>query len=576
MQPPGLPALRRHHLVFLVLILLFLIVFFFYPLAAVMQGGLQNSERHFSVAPLFKMLTDSYYQRIILFTLTQALLSTVLAVLLGLPGAYLLARFHFKGKRLVRALTTIPFVLPSILVVLGFVLFFGNNGILNRGLMALLRLREPPLRILYSLKAILLAHAFYNFPICIRIVSGLWSRVNPHLEEAARSLGARGWRLFRRVTLPQILPGVLASAALIFIFCFMSFAIVLVLGGGPRYATLEVEVYRLAKIGLDLDAASRLALIGSALTLLLLYGYIKLQQRAGFAESTLAGYETKPISSVFGKPASLLISGYLLILAFVVLAPMLAVIYYSFLRRFGWAGQTHLSFHWYRLLFSGAPGNGTLAWGAPAGGSLTRSVSYLRAIRNSLVYGVLTVLCALPLGTAIAYLSGKKRFFGRHALEALAMLPLGISTIILGLGYLKIAQISRLAPGRAGIVAVHTVIAYPFVIRSVSAMLRKIKPSLPEAARSLGAGPRRLFFKIELPLLKPGILAAAAFAFAISLGEINATLMLYRPELISIPVAIYRLIGSYNFFAACAMGSLLMLTSLLAFMVIDRIGEGVF
>ena len=283
MQPPGLPALRRHHLVFLVLILLFLIVFFFYPLAAVMQGGLQNSERHFSVAPLFKMLTDSYYQRIILFTLTQALLSTVLAVLLGLPGAYLLARFHFKGKRLVRALTTIPFVLPSILVVLGFVLFFGNNGILNRGLMALLRLREPPLRILYSLKAILLAHAFYNFPICIRIVSGLWSRVNPHLEEAARSLGARGWRLFRRVTLPQILPGVLASAALIFIFCFMSFAIVLVLGGGPRYATLEVEVYRLAKIGLDLDAASRLALIGSALTLLLLYGYIKLQQRAGFA-----------------------------------------------------------------------------------------------------------------------------------------------------------------------------------------------------------------------------------------------------------------------------------------------------
>lgn len=582
MQPPGFRALRRHHLVFLVLILLFLTVFFFYPLAAVMQGGLQDSQRRFSVTPLFKLLADSYYQRIILFTLTQALLSTVLAVLLGLPGAYLLARFHFKGKRLVRALTTIPFVLPSILVVLGFVLFFGNNGILNRGLMALLRLREPPLRILYSLKAILLAHAFYNFPICIRIVSGLWSRINPHLEEAARSLGARGWRLFRRVTLPQILPGVLASAALIFIFCFMSFAIVLVLGGGPRYATLEVEVYRLAKIGLDLGAASRLALIGSALTLLLLYGYIKLQQRAGFAESTLAVYETRPISSVFGKPASLLISAYLVILAFVVLAPMLAVIYYSFLRRFGWAGQTHLSLHWYRLLFSGAPGDGALAsgalaWSAQTGGALTRgSASYLRAIRNSLVYGVLTVLCALPLGTAIAYLTGKKHFFGRHALEALAMLPMGISTIILGLGYLKIAQISRLAPGRAGIVAVHTVIAYPFVIRAVSAMMRKIKPSLPEAARSLGAGPRQLFFRIELPLLKPGILAAAAFAFAISLGEINATLMLYRPELISIPVAIYRLIASYNFFAACAMGSLLMLTSLLAFMAIDRIGEGVF
>jgi thiamine transport system permease protein len=343
--------------------------------------------------------------------------------------------------------------------------------------------------------------------------------------------------------------------------------VVLVLGGGPRYATLEVEVYRLAKIGLDLGAASRLALIGSLLTLAFLYVYIKLQQRAGFAESTGAVYELKTISAAFGKPASLLILVYLIVMTLVVLAPMLAVVYYSFLRRFGWAGQTSLSLHWYRMLVSSALAKGARTYG---------SVPYLKAILNSLFYGALTVLCALPLGTAIAYLTGKKNFFGRHGLEALAMLPMGISTIILGLGYLKIAPVFRLAGGRAGIVAAHTVIAYPFVIRAVSAMLRKIKPSLTEAARSLGADPRRLFFRIELPLLKPGILAAAAFAFAISLGEINATLMLYRPELISIPVAIYRLISSYNFFAACAMGTLLMLTSLLSFIVIDRIGEGVF
>jgi thiamine transport system permease protein len=563
MRSPGIWALRGHHLLLLLLILLFLGLFFYYPLITVLHGGIRGTEQRFSLQPLVSLLADGYYRRIILFTFTQALLSTVLAVLFGLPGAYLLARFRFPGKRLVRALTTIPFVLPSILVVLGFVLFFGNNGILNRALMSWLQLDEPPLRVLYSLKAILLAHAFYNFPICIRIVSGLWSRINPHLEEAARSLGARGWRLFRRVTLPQIMPGVLASAALIFIFCFMSFAVVLVLGGGPRYATLEVEVYRLAKVGLDLGAASRLAAIGSLLTLLFLYVYIKLQQRASFAEAAGAGWELRPLSAVFGKAGALTalaVLVYLVLMAVVVLAPMLSVVYFSFLRRFGWAGQTHLSLHWYRMLL---------------GGSLS-GVSYLRAIHNSLIYGALTVLCALPLGTAIAYLTGRKQFFGRHGLETLAMLPMGVSTIILGLGYLKLAPVFRLTGGRAGIVAAHTVIAYPFVIRAVSSMVRKISPSLPEAARSLGANPRRLFFKIELPLLKPGILAGAAFAFAISLGEINATLMLYKPSLISIPVAIYRLISSYNFFAACAMGSLLMLTSLLAFIVIDRIGEGVF
>jgi thiamine transport system permease protein len=560
MRPPGVRALRRHHLLLLLLVLLFLGLFFYYPLITVLHGGVRDTEQRFSLRPLIGLLADAYYRRIILFTFTQALLSTLLAVLLGLPGAYLLARFRFRGKRLVRALTTIPFVLPSILVVLGFVLFFGNNGILNRALMSWLHLQEPPLRILYSLKAILLAHAFYNFPICIRIVSGLWSRINPHLEEAARSLGARGWRLFRRVTLPQIMPGVLASAALIFIFCFMSFAVVLVLGGGPRYATLEVEVYRLAKVGLDLGEATRLAAIGSLLTLIFLYVYIKLQQRAAFAETPSAGWALKPLSAAFGKPAAFAFLLYLVLMAAVVLAPMLSVVYFSFLRRFGWAGQTHVSLHWYRVLLSGTLGG----------------ISYLRAIRNSLVYGVLTVLCALPLGTAIAYMTGRKRFFGRHGLESLAMLPMGVSTIILGLGYLKLAPVFRLVGGRAGIVAAHTVIAYPFVIRAVSAMVRKISPSLPEAARSLGADPRRLFFRVELPLLKPGILAGAAFAFAISLGEINATLMLYEPRLISIPVAIYRLISSYNFFAACAMGSLLMLTSLLAFIVIDRIGEGVF
>ena len=544
--------------------LVFFTLFFFYPLTAILAGGITNAEGRFSLSRIFQMLSDPYYTKIIAFTLKQALLSTLLSLLLGLPGAYLLARTDFRGKNILKSFTTIPFVLPSILVVLGFVRFFGNNGVLNRALMGLFSLEEPPLKILYSLKAILLAHAFYNFPICIRIVGSVWSRINPHTEEAARSLGARGVRLFMRIGLPQILPGILASAALIFVFCFMSFAIIMVLGGGPRFTTLEVEVYRQAKISLDLNSASSLAIIGAVISLLMLYLYIKFQQKTSFAETFHTGLEKVKLSRIMSRYLGIPVILYLIFVILVIAAPMLSVIHYSFIQRSGWAGDTSFTFKWYGQVLLGVGGK--------------NAFPYLRAILYSLFFGAMTVLFSLPLGTSFAFLTVRKDFIGKHGFESLLMLPLGVSAIILGLGYLKAFRSFPLPIHGHwyAIVLAHTIIATPFVIRSVTAVMRKISPTLKEAALCLGANPWQLFWRIELPMLRPGIITAAAFAFALSLGELTATLMLTRPDLITIPIAIYRLIGAYNFQAACAMGSLLMLTSFAAFFIIDRLGQEVF
>ncbi len=542
--------------------LAFLALFFYYPLVSMLAGGLSDAAGRFSLGRVLAILRDPYYQRIIGFTFEQAFLSTLLSLALGFPGAYLLARYEFPGKRVVRALSTVPFVLPSIILVLGFVRFFGNNGVLNRLLAGLLHLREPPLHVLYSFWAILLAHAFYNFPVAMRIISSLWARLPPTLEEAARSLGAHGPRLFLRVTLPQLAPGVLASAALIYIFCFLSFAVVLVLGGGPRFTTLEVEIYRLAKVGLDLPAASALALIGALLSLLALFAYLRLQARAAFAEELELAPAGGRLSELLRRPLGFLVPLYLAFLVLVVLAPILTVVGYSLQGRAGWS-VGGFSLAWYgRLLHPGEV--------------------YLRAIRNSLVFAGLTVALSVPLGTALAYL-GSRRKTGSSVLEPLLMLPLGVSTIILGLGYLRAYRVlpwlgAAFGPlsgsgGWPAVVFAHTVIAYPFVVRAVSPVLRKIKPSLPEAARSLGAGSWQLFLRLELPLLKSALLTGAAFAFGISVGEINATLMLATPQLTTMPIAVYRLIGSYNFVGASAMGTLLMLLCFLAFLVIDRMGK---
>jgi thiamine transport system permease protein len=429
--------------------------------------------------------------------------------------------------------------------------------------MDLFSLDDPPLRILYSLKAILLAHAFYNFPIGIRVIGSVWGRINPRTEDAARSLGAGGFRLFWKVSFPQILPGILSSAALIFVFCFMSFVIILVLGGGPRFTTLEVEVYRQAKVSLDLESASSLAIVGSCISLFLLYLYIKLQQRTGFSEAPGDAQESKPLSRLFRGAGAVLLIPYLLVVLTVIVAPMLSVIQYSFTQRQGWAGEITYTFRWYRQILFGGGGRTV--------------IPYTRALLNSLFYGIMTVAFSLPIGTALAHVTTRRRYPGRHASESLLMLPLGVSAVILGLGYLRAFRgFPFPIHGRwYAIVLVHTVIAAPFVIRAVSAVMKKIPPGVQEAARSLGAGPWKLFWHIELPLLKPGILTAAAFAFALSIGEVTATLMLTRADLITLPIAIYRLIGSYQFQAACAMGTVVMLVSLAAFFIIDRLGEEV-
>ena len=532
----------------------FLFLFFFYPLGSVMIGGLRDHEGRLSFVRVARLLGDAYYLRIIGFTVKQAVLSTLLSVAIGLPGAYLLARYEFVGKRLIRALTTVPFVLPSIIVVLGFVRVFGNNGLVNRFLMATFHLDDPPLRILYSLRGILLAHAFYNFPICVRIVSSLWARIHPGTEEAARSLGAHGIRLFWNTTLRQILPGILSAAALIFIFCLLSFAVVLVLGGGPRHATIEVEVYRLTKVSLDLATGSALAIIGACLSLISLYIYVRLQHWSGFSERMGSNSDKPRLSSVLHSPLGVFFVSYLFLMAVVILAPMASVLAYSFQERTGWRLQ-HVSVEWYRRI-------------------LSATGPYLRAVLNSLLFGGMTVALSVPVGTLLAYVLCRSRTVWKHVAEAVVMLPIGVSTIMLGLGYLIAYQRLpwRMVGSWYAIVFAHSVIAYPFVIRVLTATLRKISLALREAASSLGAGPWQIFRYLELPLSKSALVTGAAFSFGISVGEINATLMLYDPDLVTIPVVIYRLISSYNFIGACAMGSVLIVFCLIAFLIIDHAG----
>ncbi len=553
---------ERPHAVFLA-VAAFLLLFFYIPVGHVFLKAFVR-EGSFDPSLFTSTLLSPYTGRIVGFTFFQALLSTLFSLALGLPGAYILTKYRFPGRSLVRSISAVPFVLPPILVVLGFVIFFGNNGYINRVLMTIFDLSKPPLHILYSLKAIILAHGFYNFPIALRVVSSLWQSLPPTQEWAASTLGAKGWRLFRSITLPQLLPSIYAASALIFMFCFTSFAVILVLGGGPDLTTVEVEIYRLARISFDLHSAAALSIIALVLTLAVMYLYIRLQSSSSYHQAVSGGGEESRRNPVRPAPLSrLLMSLYAAVTLLVIAGPLAAVVIHSFREPVSWSGGTVFTLKWYAQI---------LGFGSGAGGRFSQVA--VEAVSNSVAIGILTTAVAVPVGTALSYFTVRHSPRFRRLIDTLTMAPMTTSSVVLGLGYLLLSRTfsppEQLAP--LFIVGAHAVISYPFVVRTVSSVLRKISPSQRYAAMLLGSPPGRVFRTVELPLITPALFAGAAFTFGISLGEMNATLVL-SSSTTTIPIAIYRLIGSYNFYGACALGTVLVLVSLGSFLLLDTYAE---
>jgi thiamine transport system permease protein len=271
MQDRATRLRRMLRLAALSLPLVFLLLFFLYPLSAILVRSIQLTE-------LPEWPRASYIARLLWFTFWQAAVSTLLTLALGLPGAHVFARYRFAGKPLLEALTTIPFVLPTLIVGTAFLALIGPNGIANTALMQLLGLGEPPLDLQHTIWIILLAHVFYNYSVVVRIVSTFWANLNPSLEEAARALGASRWQAWREVTLPLLLPSVAAAGLLTFLFCFTSFGVIIVLGG-PRFATIEVEIYRQAVQQLNLSRAALLSVIQLLITFAVMSAYTRLQRR---------------------------------------------------------------------------------------------------------------------------------------------------------------------------------------------------------------------------------------------------------------------------------------------------------
>ena len=498
------------------------------------------------------MLSDSYYLGRIWFTIWQAVVSTLLTLAIGLPAAFLFARYDFPGKTLLKAVSTLPFVMPTIVVAMGFTALFGSQGIVNSVLMSAFGLDDPPVKITNTLIIIFMAHAFYNYAIIVRIVSALWANLDPNLEHSAKVLGAGPVRTFYHVTLPLLLPAIVSASLLAFAFSFTSFGVVLVLGG-PQFATLEVAIYELTAKLFRLPLAGALAMIQLAFT----YFFLLLYSR--FQEQSVVRMDLKPREATSRRAAHwrdrFFVLGMVIVLLFM-LSPMIALVvrWATFEGGFGTAQMANL--------FSDERGS-------------YFHLSPLKIIWNSLRFAMITVAISLVIGTIISYVITNLRRRWRNVADALFMLPLGVSAVTLGFGY--IIALGRPPLDLRGswviLVIAHSLVAYPFVIRSILPVLKGMNPNLREAAAVLGATPSRVFLFVELPMIAPALLVGATFAFAVSMGEFGASLILVRNEFTTMPVAIFRFLGlpgAANLGMALGMSCLLMAVVAVGFIAIER------
>jgi thiamine transport system permease protein len=505
----------------------FLAVFFLWPVLAILQRGLTSP----AGASVLTVLGSAGTWSLVAFTVGQALASTVVALLAGLPVAFVLARCRLPGLTVLRVAVLVPFVLPTVVVGLAFRALMPGGGVAS----------------------IVLANAFFNVAVVARTVAGLWAHLDRRAEDAARSLGASRSRTFTSVTLPALAPALGSAAAVVFLFCATSFGVVLVLGGA-RYRTLETEIYLRTVQLLDLSGAAALSLLQlAAVVAVLVIGAVARRRREtalslrGRRESARrpAGGEWAVVGLAAGVVGLLLV-------------PVVVLALRSVSTSDGWGLDGYRA-----LAGRGFPGTLQVS-------GVDAAVNSVRAATDATVLAVtLGVLASVVLVTL-----GRGRFRFAETLDTALMLPLGVSAVTVGFGYLitldRLPGDLRTSP--ALVPLAQAIVVTPLVIRIVLPVLRSIDVRLRQAAATLGAGPLRVWREVDVPLAGRSLLTAIAFGYVVALGEFGATSFLARPDTATLPVAIGRLIsrpGAVNYQMAYAACTLLMVVTVAVVLLVE-------
>lgn len=510
--------------VFLVVLSL-LVILLLYPVVVVLSVA-------FTVDGKFSFLnfTNFFANKLFLECFSNSLLVAIAAVIttsvIGIPLAYFLTRYEFPGKRILEILATVPIIIPPFVGAIGLTYFFGKYGIVNLFLRETFQMNSLPF--LKGPIGILFVETIHLYPLIFLNCSAALAGIDPSLEESAKNLGARGFRLFRTIIFPLMMPGYAAGALLVFIWSFSDLGTPLML---QYFKLLAPQAYSRITYFTILDVNGYIICVllaaVSLLTLLLVRKYVSLRQysiiSSGISQAVL-------VRKLRGKKL-LLVLPFCIIVVLISLTPHIGILLASFAKVWSmtYLPEIYTLDHYSEVLF--------------------RTPQF---IQNTLLYCSISAALDIILGAIIAYLIIRKTFIGKDLLDALAMLPFAIPGIVIGIGYLRMFYSLKIPWLGVPLTATwfilpmsYTIRRLPYTVRSSFASLQQIDISLEEASMNLGTNRFQTFLRITMPLMLPGIIAGGILAFVNAAIEISTTLFL-TPSLERAPLSfgIYQYI--YN------------------------------
>jgi len=494
----------------------FLAIFFALPVAGMLARGFAPGGV-LDLGGFAEVLGRARTQRIIGFTLAISAAATVISVVVGVPVAHALYRLALPGRRTLRAIVAMPFVLPTVVVGVMFRSLLAEGGALGG------------LGLDGEWGGILAAFVFFNLAVVVRTVGAAWEGLDRRPEEAAGTLGAGPATVFRTVTLPALAPSIISAASIVFLFCATAFGVVLTMGG-LAYGTVETEIYLLTTALFDLRGAAVLSVVQ-------LVAVVAMLLLADRARSRDAGTQRAAKSAIApGRVTAYAMGSVIatvLAVAFVAV-PVLALVVRSLRRQGEWTLDYYLALG----RVGGADGRSALP------------VTVWEALGTSWRIAIDATILAVVLGLLVAVLvSRPARSPGglrwRRLLDGVVMLPLGVSAVTVGFGFLITLDRPPLDLRTSPVLIpiAQAIVALPLVVRTLAPVLRAIDDRQRQVAATLGARPWQVLATVDLPIIWRPLLAAIGLALAVSLGEFGATSFLARPDSPTLPVVIYRLIG---------------------------------
>src|SRR6478672_9230630 len=513
-----------------------------YPNAAVVAGSFENGLGH------WREFAASPADREALWTSLVISVASVFASLaIGVPLAFLLGRFEFPGRRLLRAVATLPAALPPLVGVIAFLFLYGESGLITRIVQRILGMREAPWR-LQGVSAIVFVHAYTMYVYVFLFVSAGLERFDATLDEAASGLGANTWQRLRRVTLPLLMPAVAGSMLLVFMNALGSFSAPYVFGGGLRVLSTQILASKTnGAMGLAYVETTVLAL--SAVAGLALFRWLDRKRKY-----TLASKGGRVRKTIRSRKIQVLTSIFAAVIVIALVLPHLMVVLVSFARDGAWTTQVlppEYTMENYRRLFSESE-----LW---------------RPIYNSVSMAVIATAANLVVCFLAAYLIVFRRFAGRGLLELLVALPWAIPATAIALGLAATFNRNDLASARILLVGTFWILplAYfirdiPLVASAVEGSLRQMDASLEDAARGLGASWMMTMRRVIIPAARPGLVAGALLAAVTAVGEFVASVVLYTHANRPISMEILAQLRALAFGTSAAYSVLLVLLMTLA------------